>query len=788
MSPPAAHALCTNVVLFSVWWAANNAFAIDCELFFRRFASPLHTLDLVLAQTVVGLLFVSLLHALVQPRSTATSTAQPLDLSLSRLTGARAFIPSAIGTMHCVGSILTALSYSRIGAASTLMWKLTEPLSAIVFKYLLLGLATSSTTTCSVLVVLAGVVMFSSEGFRIDSYAPIISSNLLFPLRNALLKLNKPTTTTDETHEQRFADMHLFGLPLALSAAIIRICIARPTPGILLYLLRNALYFNIYQYTSVTLLSRLDTLSHSILNTFKRFTGIVISMMVLGKHVLPHQVFGIFVAFSGFVMYVVSSRSGHFLLRSFAKIRRHSLVVPVSLFMAFVVFFSSASISQSLYDATSVLEETFRTNGVPSLVLDADAAARLKAVRLAQVNGTETNREPVIMPRVAQESKPGPLQHVLVQPYLPQNFTMHGYNQSENIPDNVGNMIWRYGAHTRVVQFPIANVHTCHNDGECFAILDAQPTNSTIFHFPRANSMSETNMHQPLEKIRKYASHPSISRVIVNGIGIQVEFESSVHIDKHTSIKEISASVQELPFSDEMLVTLLELSKLPVAIMTRGDYTMKVLHRGGFQDAISTGCPSFWINKDVHLGRSLETKYHSLKGRVNDSTLKVAVPVKSFENYQSVLSKIAEKYPGALFYAQTEWDMKSLSANGIPFDRVRIFSSVDEWMDSLAKMDVAIGGRIHGNMAAIAAGIPVIVVTVDYRILEMVQRMRIPYITVDELADVSDFDVATIAREKEFDGRSFDDNRCLIAKEYRRIYRAVDLEVQSHVKAVSEIC
>lgn len=386
------------------------------------------------------------------------------------------------------------------------------------------------------------------------------------------------------------------------------------------------------------------------------------------------------------------------------------------------------------------------------------------------------------------EGRARAFEHILMQPYEPVNFSISSYNDSGNVPDNVGNMVWRFGAHERVVRFPPERVHTCYRDSDCIQILKSHPRDSLVLHYPRANSLSSDTLHAPLEKIQMFAMQPAVHRIIVNGIGIQIDFKESGVSGSQRDTNYLVNSVKRLQLPKVMQKTLKEMNTLPIDIMTRGDYTEMLLQRGGLTSARSTVCPSQWINRDVRLGQTLELRYRSMYSRLQDRSLRVAVTVKSFNKYEWVLRTIAVKYPNALFYAQTEWDLRALRTQGVDYGRMRIFSNVADWIQSLSIMDVSFGGRIHGNMMAIAAGIPVLVVAVDYRLLEMVQRMHIPFVTLREMELLPDLDVAHLARDEGFDGLAFDRSRCGVAKIYRDIYSRVGLEVQEHVKSASETC
>jgi hypothetical protein len=63
--------------------------------------------------------------------------------------------------------------------------------------------------------------------------------------------------------------------------------------------------------------------------------------------------------------------------------------------------------------------------------------------------------------------------------------------------------------------------------------------------------------------------------------------------------------------------------------------------------------------------------------------------------------------------------------------RVRMFFSVDDWVGCMATMTVAIGSRFHGNVAALLAGTPSLVLVHDMRTRELCELLRLPHVVLD---------------------------------------------------------
>lgn len=293
------------ILLFIVWWGANSYYAIDSESFFEQFPSEWHVIDLTVAQTFVGIIGIITWKSIISPNDGLSifkllvnkTKFRNSEVKLRPIT-----IILSVGSVHNIGTALTALSYSSIGATSTLVWKLTESFSALIMKSLILREVTMLHSSLAVCTVLSGVLTFSCRSSTISSYLPIITSNIIFPLRNTLVKLMEDSSQTSE--EQYFLIL-LFGLPLSLACLIFRLVNEPINVRSIYFIIRNAILFNAYQFSSISLLSLFDTVTHSVLNTFKRFSAIVLSMLVKKRELNVEHVVGMNIALCGFIFYVV---------------------------------------------------------------------------------------------------------------------------------------------------------------------------------------------------------------------------------------------------------------------------------------------------------------------------------------------------------------------------------------------------------------------------------------------------------------------------------------------------
>ena len=61
-------------------------------------------------------------------------------------------------------------------------------------------------------------------------------------------------------------------------------------------------------------------------------------------------------------------------------------------------------------------------------------------------------------------------------------------------------------------------------------------------------------------------------------------------------------------------------------------------------------------------------------------------------------------------------------------NRVKFFISADAWIKDMRHIDLSIGTRLHGNIAAILGGAPALFIPVDSRMRELVEYHGFPQV------------------------------------------------------------
>lgn len=172
-------------------------------------------------------------------------------------------------------------------------------------------------------------------------------------------------------------------------------------------------------------------------------------------------------------------------------------------------------------------------------------------------------------------------------------------------------------------------------------------------------------------------------------------------------------------------------------IGVRGELTYEYLKRLGYGSVTQTiGCPSMYLygenlpkpkkKEDGELLVSVNSKNSDseiLKEFLfKSNTCKYFIPQETFEFKLSYCGMPAT-------HVEHKNKIYPLSIDNSLFyeDKVRFCVNVPGWLELLNTVDLSIGSRIHGNIAAVLAGVPAFIIATDSRILELARFHNIPY-------------------------------------------------------------
>nr|WP_237683695.1 polysaccharide pyruvyl transferase family protein [Nocardiopsis sinuspersici] len=196
------------------------------------------------------------------------------------------------------------------------------------------------------------------------------------------------------------------------------------------------------------------------------------------------------------------------------------------------------------------------------------------------------------------------------------------------------------------------------------------------------------------------------------------------------------------------------------SIGVRGEFTEKYLNGLGYSEVDVIGCPSMFMHgRELRVDKRAASLEDTAGLAVNVSYDSGNIPGSVIGN--GLINRLAdaalERYSDLVYVAQELKDMELLywgdvseaagTSSPAPLtrshpllreDRTRLFHDSSTWIDALRERDFAFGTRIHGNVAALLAGTPAVVLCHDSRTLELCRYFDIPHRLVADLADETD--------------------------------------------------
>lgn len=312
---------------------------------------------------------------------------------------------------------------------------------------------------------------------------------------------------------------------------------------------------------------------------------------------------------------------------------------------------------------------------------------------------------------------------------------------------NVGNLLFADSTH-RLLSVPgtelVANGFA--HERRAFTADEIAATNDEFDHFvvPLANAL-RPEFTRPLTRLTAFIEQLTIPTTIV-GIGAQLSLE-----ELDTSPDDELAALHR-----RFMNSVLERSS---KVGVRGEITAEYLRRLGYGDehVEIIGCPSIYLN-----GPDLTVRDERSTPIADDDPVAVSMSPLTAPWFETYVDAFADRHPHMTYVGQTHHDFAMLQWGrhrqpemGIDRDhrlyaedRTRMFLDAGSWMRFLATQRFAFGTRIHGNVAAVLAGTPAMVIAHDSRVLELCDYHALPYTmldsitpetTVDELFQAADY-------------------------------------------------
>ncbi|WP_258044826.1 polysaccharide pyruvyl transferase family protein [Streptomyces sp. SM11] len=296
---------------------------------------------------------------------------------------------------------------------------------------------------------------------------------------------------------------------------------------------------------------------------------------------------------------------------------------------------------------------------------------------------------------------------------------------------NAGNLIFSDASH-KILTTPRVEVVS---NGIRTIPSEAERINEEYdaFVVPLANAFrptferSLTRLTQLIEKLR--------IPVVVLGVGAQANLAYDT-----TRLKPMESTVKRF------VTAVLDRS---TSIGVRGECTEAYLKGLGFRDVEVIGCPSMFMHGETF---TVEKGVESLTPESLISVNGAHSAVRSY-GLDAIIRQAHQRYPNLRFVGQNlleaellHWRRTSNAAGtqtSMPTHpshpmyregKVRLYVDPATWISELGEFDFSFGSRIHGNIAALLAGVPSTVLCSDSRTLELCRYFGIPHRKISEVS------------------------------------------------------
>lgn len=300
------------------------------------------------------------------------------------------------------------------------------------------------------------------------------------------------------------------------------------------------------------------------------------------------------------------------------------------------------------------------------------------------------------------------------------------------IGSNSGNMLYAYSVF-RMLSSNGSEVELDHYKVErnVYSDEDIRRINETYVAYilPLADAFRDDF----IERLNAYSTFIEKLTIpcIVIGVGIREAYEPQLH-RKHLFDSAVVRFVKSV------------LTKSNI-IGVRGGITAEYLKQLGFvedRDYMVIGCPSFFMYGNKVYQRTVDVSDRDINIAINlgrgyaehDFTRYTYELSGEYQNYLYIGQEISELRTfviGMDNLTNSRWYPGNINHKFYAENKVRHYINPENWIKDMEMIDFSIGGRLHGNIAAILGGAPAVLFMVDSRTRELAEYLRIPSLRID---------------------------------------------------------
>jgi hypothetical protein len=254
-----------------------------------------------------------------------------------------------------------------------------------------------------------------------------------------------------------------------------------------------------------------------------------------------------------------------------------------------------------------------------------------------------------------------------------------------------------------------------------------------------------------------------------------------------------------------------------VLVTVRGPFSQAVCAELGLPDVDPLGCPSVFLNPDPALGAGLSARFAALKTRtvaprlaitaaapfeIRDDPAKRELERRMFSWLRNTDGLYVQQSGGVSAMKATDGHWYDLDAEtlhaiaGILAPQAsaldvwallarqgRFYTSAPDWISAMSDRELVLGTRLHGTMAALAAGAPAAIITHDSRTSELAATMHLPQVAMQQV--MASPTLAAATAHIHFDGAAFDQWRAITAARMVAVCSRIGLPLKAPISALA---
>ena len=293
-----------------IWYAFNARYNVVNKLVLKSLPGTSATLAISWVQLSSGMIVGSLMWM---------CGLQPAQIKWPDIVK---LVPASI--CFATGQISTQLALANGDVSLTHVVKSLEPAINAVASAALLGQCFHCLVYTTLIPIVVGVYLTTkSSGFNSATLWLAMLSNVCFALRNVFAQKHGQIEGCGENTETRqtnlFFLMTIIGSMISLPGIVFGFPVFMETWSeatnhvsslqLFLWLSESCVQFSFYQLSSFWVLSLVQPLSHSVLNSLKRVVVIMTAVLLLHEHVTPVGIAGVIVTTCGAIMYSLAKRT-----------------------------------------------------------------------------------------------------------------------------------------------------------------------------------------------------------------------------------------------------------------------------------------------------------------------------------------------------------------------------------------------------------------------------------------------------------------------------------------------